>query len=199
VDGEDETPKTFEMKSKLDMEDLEEMFGHSPKVYLVNTNHHKMPRNLKGCLLWLEKEKVIGVILKSTETAATIRISHPLSQEGKLLVIDDILHTKGYFLQKEIMLDMSGCIKMRFEGPSVVQVPKEWRKLAKLPEDKPKDKLCNLKTDPLHRKRTLGHDLVDTIYIYRPDETKFTEADKLKLFCIPKGEPYNKSECISER
>ncbi|MGL5934087.1 MAG: hypothetical protein ACRCZI_00540, partial [Cetobacterium sp.] len=154
LEGDDKVPRAFEMTTKMDFEDLEKTFGEKATVFLVNKNLQKMPSFLKGGLVWLKDQEVIGVVLRSKGISMVMTILHPHSKKGDTLVLEDLSQATGYYLQQlsgrsplpfkhdpslrsplehgNTLLDQCGYIKMSYEGPSVLLPPVQWRETAKV-------------------------------------------------------------------
>jgi hypothetical protein len=174
LDGHDETPKTYVMHKRLPLAEIKKKFGAATLVYLVNKNLQSMPRWSRGCPVWLQDLQVIGVIKGSRGACAHLKILHPMSKRGQVVVLQDMRAMVGFYLQYvtgpkplpmkhnpsirstlehgETLIDWNFCIKMSVEGPSVVLPPKEWREAEKEINLKlPPHRLCTLNTQKLER------------------------------------------------
>jgi hypothetical protein len=70
LDGKEETPKEYKMLHKMTVPDLNREFGKGlpdgkARVYLGNTNLQSLPRLSIGAVVWLKKQQVIGVTMRS--------------------------------------------------------------------------------------------------------------------------------------
>jgi hypothetical protein len=133
-----------------------------------------MPHCLRGCPVWLEDLQVIGVIMRSTGACTHLKILHPMSKRGHVVVLKDMQDMIGYYLQYvtgpkplpmkhspsirstlehgETILNWDFCIKMSVEGPSIMLPPNEWREAEKVINLKlPPHRLCTLNTQKLER------------------------------------------------
>jgi hypothetical protein len=89
LDGDDEEPTPCKMHDKLQLADLETMFGKAT-VYLANKNLQKMPHRPKGAVVWLQDLNLIGLIMTSYGVHAHIKVLHPHSKFGNSVVVSNI-------------------------------------------------------------------------------------------------------------
>jgi hypothetical protein len=167
---------------------LKEDYGEDAIVYLCSKNLQIFPRRLRGAIIWLPSEGIIGAVIESTGKAAFVKTLHPKARKDEEIVLEDMTRIEGHFLQVVLgpdtlpidyayrareagvtLVDRNGCIKMNFNGPDVVVIPEPGsvpasvkRKLRKLKQDNP-DTILN--TEPLRKRPKLNE--VGVVYVYR--------------------------------
>ena len=155
--GCDKIPVAIVMKEKLTARKLQEEYGTDDPIYLWNKNLQRVPRRVRGGIIWLPALQVVACVMDHRHgVKACVMVLHPRSRKDKKLVVD--MRQEGCFLDvvagppplaldqkfksREVdsvsghvlsRVDDDGCIKMDINGPDILMVdesvPEDMKKI----------------------------------------------------------------------
>jgi hypothetical protein len=189
--GEDQTPTMGTMEEKLTVGQVKEKYGEDTTVFLCNKNLHKVPKGLRGSIVWLPLLAIIATVVYSKDFQAQIIVLYPRSKKGEKKIIDLTICRGGQFLDHVTgltnlridtkhrsakqdgvtLVDRRGQIKMNIEGPDII-LPEEGMKVSEMKSLISHS--CVFQPPPLKKcKRFKKPCSVDVVYIYREHPEDF--------------------------